>query len=184
MRQQYEELERNGAIWKGAVAGVVGGLVASWVMNGFQAGLSKASEAVAGPEGRGRSRKKGRSQQQSGGEDATMKAAEAISEAVLDRTLTKKEKRTAGPVLHYAFGSTVGAVYGAIAELAPRSTTAWGLPFGAAVWLGADEMAVPMFGLSKSPREYPASTHASALAAHLVYGLTTDLVRRAVRAAL
>jgi uncharacterized membrane protein YagU involved in acid resistance len=68
--------------------------------------------------------------------------------------------------------------------MAPSTTAAWGLPFGAAVWLGADEVAVPAFGLSKAPMEYPASTHASALAAHLVYGLTVDVVRRAVRAAL
>ncbi len=58
------------------------------------------------------------------------------------------------------------------------------MPFGAALWLGADEVAVPLFGLSGPPFAYPASTHASALAAHLVYGATADLVRRAVRAAL
>ena len=53
--------------------------------------------------------------------------------------------------------------------------------FGTAVWLGADEVAVPAFRLSKPPTEYPVSVHAYAFMSHLVYGVTTDLVRRAVR---
>ena len=59
-----------------------------------------------------------------------------------------------------------------------------GLPFGAAFWLLADETAVPLLGLSKGPTEYPLSTYAYALASHLVYGLTAEAVRRAVRGAL
>ena len=169
------------AVWKGAVAGAAGGLVASWVMNQFQAALSKASGAIGndGSQADGQEA----SEQQSN-DDATMKAADAIAKSLLDRTLTKPEKQSAGPAVHYAFGSTVGAMYGAVAELVPRTTAAWGVPFGTAVWLGADEVAVPALGLSKAPVEYPLSTHASALAAHLVYGLTTDLVRRGVRATL
>lgn len=165
--------DHDRAVWKGAVAGLAAGLAASWVMNQFQAALSKASKATSEQP-----------QQQGESEDATIKAAEAIFETVADRKLTKPEKQTAGPVVHYAFGSTLGAAYGTLAEVAPRATTAWGLPFGAAVWFGADEVAVPAFGLSDSPFDYPASTHASALAAHLVYGVTTDVVRRAVRSAL
>ena len=41
-----------------------------------------------------------------------------------------------------------------------------------------------VLGLSKPPTEVPVSKHVYALASHFVYGLTTDLVRRAVRSAL
>ena len=54
-------------------------------------------------------------------------------------------------------------------------------PFGTAVWLGADEVAVPAFGLAGPPWEHPASVHARALTAHLVYGVATEGVRRLVR---
>src|SRR5262245_54930136 len=54
---------RDRSVWKGVVAGMVGGVVASWVMNQFQAALPKPS-------------------QQGENEDATMKAAEAISETL------------------------------------------------------------------------------------------------------
>jgi uncharacterized membrane protein YagU involved in acid resistance len=114
-------------------------------------------------------------------DDATVKAAEAISEGVFGHELQKSEKKSAGAAVHYAFGTASGGLYGALAEIAPQVTTAAGLPFGAAFWLLADEVSVPLLGLSKGPTEYPLSTHAYALASHLVYGATAELSRRAVR---
>ncbi len=154
--------------WKGAVAGLVGGLAASFAMNQFHAALSamKSDDSDSGD---------------SGGEPATVKAASAISEGAFDHTLTKKEKKVAGPAVHYSLGGGVGAIYGAATEFLPEVSLGAGLPFGAAFWLVADEAAVPALGLSKAPTEYPPSVHLEALASHLVYGLTTELVRRGVR---
>jgi hypothetical protein len=42
------------------------------------------------------------------------------------------------------------------------------------------EIAVPLFGLSIPPSQTPARSHAKALAADLVYGLTTELIRRTI----
>ena len=83
--------------------------------------------------------------------------------------------------MHYVFGTASGGLYGALAEVAPQVTTAAGLPFGAAFWLVADEVSVPLLGLSKGATEYPLSTHAYSLASHLVYGATAELSRRTVR---
>ncbi len=153
---------------KGAVAGLVGGIVATVVMGGFQSLLS----ALAEEEKKSKKKKE---------EPATVKAAEEISEAVLDHKLTKSEKELAGEAMHYAMGATSGLIYGVAAEIAPISTVGAGLPFGAAVWLVADDIVVPALGLSKPVTEFPLSTHAYALSSHLVYGLTTDIVRRVVR---
>ncbi|HWS99842.1 MAG TPA: DUF1440 domain-containing protein [Pyrinomonadaceae bacterium] len=117
-------------------------------------------------------------------DDATVKAARAVSEGVFGHELKESEKETAGAVVHYAFGTATGGLYGAVAELSPEVTAGAGLPFGVAFWLVADETAVPLLGLAKAPTEYPVSTHVYALASHLVYGLTAELVRRAVRNAL
>ncbi|HKP87791.1 MAG TPA: DUF1440 domain-containing protein [Blastocatellia bacterium] len=164
--------------WKGLAAGLVAGLVASWAMNQFQALWSKLTEDKEESQ---------KESQESGGEQetpATVKAASAISEEVFHHELTKSEREVAGPAVHYAFGTVTGGVYGAMAELAPDVTTGAGLPFGTAVWLLADEVTVPLVGLSKSPAQYPLSKHAYALASHFVYGLTTEAVRRAVRSAM
>ena len=160
-------------------------------MNRFQdvwVSLAGAPGAQGGQRGEDEKRKQEKQQSQDdGGEeqtDATVKAASAVSEGIFDHKLTKSEKKWAGPAVHYAFGTSVGGLYGAVAEVAPEVTAVAGLPFGAAFWLVADETAVPLLGLSKAPTEYPPSVHAYALASHFVYGLTTELVRRAVRGAL
>jgi len=172
--------EDNGSIWKGVVAGLAGGLVASWTMNQFQAAwmhLARNSEKPHGAQSMQPSEgSKGDEQ-----ENATVKAAEAISEGAFGHELQQSEKEPAGAAVHYAFGAATGALYGALAEVAPQVTTVAGLPFGAAFWLLGDEVAVPLLGLSKGPAEYPLSTHAYALASHLVYGTTAELSRRAVR---
>ncbi len=157
-----------GDVVKGAVAGLVGGIVGSLVMTGFQTLLSSLSEEEKKPE-----RKKE--------EPANVKAAEEISEGLFDHKLKKSEQEPAGEAMHYAMGATSGLIYGIASEIAPLTTVGLGLPFGAAVWLVADDVVVPALGLAKPATEYPLSTHTYALSSHLVYGLTTDIVRRAVR---
>jgi putative membrane protein len=178
-------------VWKGIAAGLVGGLVASWTMNQFQAAWSKVAEGFEKSHGaqsmqptEGQPPGQGSEQNKENADNATVKAASAISEGILGHQLKESEKERAGAAVHYAFGTATGGLYGAAAELAPEVTTGMGLPFGAAFWLVADETAVPLLGLSKPPTEYPVSTHAYALASHLVYGLTTEFVRRAMRNAL
>jgi putative membrane protein len=169
MRGNIRGQAHGAGVAKGLVAGLAGGLAGSWMMNQFQAQISKLSPTPPQVEQ---------------GDDATEKAAAALSDALLQHPLTKEEKALAGPAVHYAFGSAVGAFYGAAAEVAPSMATAWGGPFSIALWIGADEIAVPAFGLAGKPTDSPLTTHAYALASHLVYGFTADAVRRAVRAAL
>lgn len=174
-------------LWKGLAAGLAAGLVASWTMNQFQAAWSKAAEGFEKPHGAqsmqpSEGEKPGASGESKGQQDdATVKAARAISENLLGHKLKESEKRPAGAAVHYAFGTATGGLYGAVAEFAPGVTAGAGLPFGAAFWLVADEGAVPLLGLSEGPAKYPLSTHAYAFASHLVYGLSAEVTRRAVR---
>jgi hypothetical protein len=48
-----------------------------------------------------------------------------------------------------------------------------GLPFGAAVWLFADELAVPATGLSDGRDEGHPARHLESLTAHLLFGAAT-----------
>lgn len=161
--------ERNVVL--GAVAGALGGLVASYAMNQFQKLWAAAEEKITGEK-----------QQQGGdGEDATMKTADRISSTFTGQHLTKAEKKKAGPLVHYAFGTFMGAVYGAAVEANPSSHALGGMPFGAILFAGADEVALPLLGLSEQPTKFPLSTHVYGLASHAVYGVTTEAVRRIVR---
>jgi putative membrane protein len=184
-------MENKVSITKGVAAGVAGGLVASLVMNKFQALWSKLMEGESNSQGAQSLQKElpdhglSLELQKRGSDDAEDNAAirtgNAVSELVFDHKLSKSEKQTAGTITHYAMGAASGAIYGAAAEVLPIATMAEGLPFGAAVWAIADEAVVPALGLSKSGKSYPLSTHVYAVASHLVYGLTTEIVRRNVR---
>lgn len=176
-------------IWKGLVAGMAGGLVASWTMNQFQAAWTRIAEGPEKSHG-------AQSMQPSDGsegdqsrdieeqDDATVETAKVISRNVFGHELQESEKEPAGAAVHYAFGTATGGLYGAVAEVSPQVTAGAGLPFGAAFWLIADEVSVPALGLSKGPTQYPVSTHVYALASHLVYGVTAELSRRALRQVL
>jgi uncharacterized membrane protein YagU involved in acid resistance len=88
----------------------------------------------------------------------------------------------AGEFVHLAFGAINGALYGLAAELDPRVTAAAGVPFGASVWAVADEGVVPALGLSRGPREASAGLLTFGFLSHCVYGITTELVRKSLRA--
>jgi putative membrane protein len=166
----------DGAIWKGAAAGAIGGLVGSWVMNE----VSPVIDKIASAAGNGQQQKQTANSEQEP-EDATMITAEKISEAVAGIRLSKEQKKKGGSIVHYAFGALTGAVYGAVAEILPSVTSLAGLPYGAALFVGVDEVTLSVLGLTKMPNEYPLSSHLSGLGQHLVYGATTEFVRRAVR---
>lgn len=174
--------EHNGHLARGIVAGIVGGLVASWVMNEFMENLGpQLTKAVQGDE----ARIEPQAQEGEKPDDATMKTADAVVSAVTGgRHLSHEEKEKGGPIVHYAFGALMGAVYGAVAEELPLTTIGFGTGFGAALFTGADMIAVPALHLSGSSEDSPVSSLATPFVAHLVYGTTTETVRRVVRALL
>jgi len=181
--------KQDADVLKGLIVGLASGFVASWTMNQFQAAWTRIAEGAEKSHG-------AQSMQPSEGsngeqendtaeqDDATVETAKVISRKVFGHELQESEKEPAGAAVHYAFGTVTGGLYGALAEVSPQVTMGAGVPFGAAFWLIADEVTVPLLGLSKGPTEYPPSTHAYALASHLVYGVTAELSRRALRQVL
>jgi uncharacterized membrane protein YagU involved in acid resistance len=117
-------------------------------------------------------------------EDATVKTAQKISSALLGHRLSEEQKKTAGPLVHYAYGTGIGAAYGGLAQKYAATTSGFGIAYGAAAWALGDEVAVPSLGLGKKPTETPISQHFQLLAAHLVYGITLEGVRRLALKAL
>ncbi len=87
-------------------------------------------------------------------------------------------------MVHFGYGTLMGALYGGICEVAPTASIGLGIPFGAVLWVFGDELAVPLLGFGSSPINTPMSTHIDALAAHVVYGITADGVRRNLRAGM
>jgi putative membrane protein len=149
--------------WKGLLAGAAGGLIASFAMGRFSALFMSGSNSEPGKE------------------DSTVLAASAISRALFHHELAPDQKNIAGPAVHYLFGATMGATYGVVAEYWAAARTGWGLPFGAAVLLGAHAIAVPALGLSGPITRNAPAAEAVESAAHLIYGAVVEAVRRSLR---
>jgi len=172
-------MRSNRCLAKGFLTGMVGGLVASWAMNQFWTLQSKLKEQPGDQKGE----QSENDQQQRASDNPTTKVAEAIARPLLHRGLSDSEKTTGGSIVHYAFGALSGGIYGLLSEATPAARAGFGLAYATALWLAADEGIVPALKLSPPPQESTLSEHLSGLGAHLVYGATTEAVRRTLRAA-
>jgi hypothetical protein len=167
---------------KGAVAGAIGGACGAYTMELFQTWWNDMEQRAA-PRRRAHAVKDG-AVDQVRDDPATVKVAERVVKKVLDADLPEELKPAAGEAVHYATGATIGAIYGAVAEVLQPARMFNGLAMGAVVWWTADNMFVPAQRLGTAPEQTPPSTHAYALTSHLVYGFTTELVRSIVRLGL
>jgi putative membrane protein len=182
-----------GGVLRGTVAGMIGGAAASWVMNQFQAAMQKSAPQPAGQEGReqaessryaGAEFQADKQRQQDGGDggdDATVKTAQAISRGFFDHELTPDEKQAAGPAVHYAYGAIAGGLYGGLSELVPAVGAGLGMPYAIMMFALGDEIAVPALKLGPPPTATPPGKHLDYLAAHIVYGVALDVVSRVAR---
>ena len=176
-------MSKQKSVIKGVVAGMVGGLAAAWVMNEFMAGPGQRLQQAAPSDEENRQQQphSPEAKEDAPKEDATMKAADAVVHTATGEHLSRPEEERAGPIVHYAFGALTGGVYGGLAEYTPLVRSGFGTGFGGFLVSTADLLAVPALNLGPWPGDQPASAQASPFAAHVVYGVTTELVRRIVR---
>ena len=162
---------------KRIVAGALGGLAGTWAMNEAQRAWTYAVDGEA-PESAAGKHDARDWQERSEGQNSNEIASQEVATHVLGRSLDRSELATAAMLLHYTFGAAVGAFYGAYAER--RLRVGAGMKFGLAVWLLADEIAMPLLGLSDSTLRRPLEKRLQSVAAHIVFGVTTELARNAV----
>ena len=160
------------------VVGAIAGLAGTWAMSEAQRLWTHAAGDEA-PESAGGRHDARDWQERSEHQNSNELAAQAIARPVLGRDLTREELRVAAPLTHYLFGAAMGAIYGVYAER--RESNASGAGFGTTVWLAADEIAMPLLGLSDSTTRRPLEMHLQAFVAHLVYGTVTEVTRRSVQ---
>lgn len=175
-------LRTNRDTFKGAMAGLIAGLIGTYFMSEYQGLWSKwvnGGEPNT-PGGRHDARDW---EEKNEGDNANQQAAQAVVHRTAGRELTDRELEIAAPLMHYAFGGAISAAYGIFAEHAPWTRGGAGAGYGTLVWLGADEIAMPLIGWSQ-PQRFPLESHVQSFTAHIVFGVTTEVTRRAVRRVL
>ncbi len=172
---------------KAAVAGLVAGLAGAWAMSAFSAGWEKVLPASAGrPQPHTASMAEARQQrtppmhasQQEW--DTTLNTATVVARTIVHGPLSVSQQERGAVAVHYAVGAAMGALYAIAREYVPQLAAGEGAPFGAAVFLIAQEFEMPRMGLSKPAGQYSVAMHANSLGEHVVWGIATELVRRAL----
>jgi putative membrane protein len=148
--------KRERSIVKGAIAGLIGGLAG--------AGAKILAEKIFPPRVEGQTA-----------------PPVALAEQVAGRSLPEGQQQEAMHGIHWGFGAIAGAVYGAMVEAEP-SLGAWkGAAFGLALNKLTHESLLPKLGLARHRDQQPVQERMSEWVTHVVYGIFTDAVRRAVR---
>ncbi|AFL87132.1 putative periplasmic/secreted protein [Terriglobus roseus DSM 18391] len=144
---------------KGALAGLVGGLIAT--------AAKSAAEKLYPPRTHGEP-------------EPPAVLAEKLGQPKRETT----EKKVVEEGIHWTFGALAGAAYGVMAELYPAVTAKNGATFGIALMSITHEGALPALGLSATPEDQEPREKRSEMATHVVYGIVCETVRGVVRKAL
>lgn len=110
-------------------------------------------------------------------EEADLKSANVLTNFFIRRTLPEKDALRLALLLHYGYGAFAGAGYAISAPKWPPLKAGYGTLFGTGVWLLGDELPISLSGLS-NPFARSIRSHASAFAAHLLFGAAAELTRR------
>ena len=154
LQPRHSHLSRS--IAKGLLAGLIGGLVGSAVKT--------VGEVIYNPRTQGQT-----------------SPPVVLAQRVVGHPLNKHQQTVAEQSIHYVFGGATGAIYGVAAEFAPIVTAGYGVAFGLVLQLFTHETLVPAAGLDVPAPQQPAREHLSELFTHVLYGVSTELVRRFVR---
>ena len=158
------------------LAGVLGGLAGTLAMNYAQRLWTRAADGRA-PRSAGGKHDARDWQEREEGRNANELAAQAIAKTVGRRRLTDDQLTVAAPLVHFSFGAALGALYGASIRDDRQDLLKRGAPFGALVWLLADEIAMPLLHLSRPTTERSLEKHAQTFASHIVFGTVAELIR-------
>ncbi len=158
-------------VLRDSLAGAVGGLAGAWAMQRFRLQWDARAHASADSGIFGLD------------EEADIGSVDQVCAAFNLAVLSREEALEAALWLHYAYGLLSGAAYGAAVAKRPATRAGFGIAFGVGLWLVGDELAMAAAGLS-NPFERKASSHGSALVAHILFGLVTEGGRRALSSVL
>ena len=111
------------------------------------------------------------------GRHAYERAVEQIA-GLTGKSLSRRERQVYGWKFHQAFGVLGGLQYVAMRRRNPRVGAAMGLLFGAAFFLIADELMMPLLRWSPGPRAFSWKVHARGAAAHVAYGVAAEAAAR------
>ena len=163
----------------GLAAGIIGGIVATWVLDKYQQGALEATRAAenavnAEPFLSRRQEDRLREQQL-----AHAEAAERIAQSTFGKGLSRNQRRNAAPIVQYAIGALAGGAYGFAVEILPVVRRGYGTGYSNLLFLGGSQAVLPWLNLGTRQKIAPLKN--GGLSAPIIYGATLETTRRILR---
>ena len=141
---------------RGIVAGFVGGLVGSALKSGVERFLQVR-----------------KIDQRS----AQIKMMDKLAKTVTGTPIKIENEAIVEQLVNVPLGATVGAAYGYGKRENDKISILDGVILGGTTWASTHETSLPLLGLEKSPNKIPIKTQVHELFAHVIFGVTTEIVR-------
>jgi len=142
--------------WRGALAGLMGGIAGSAAKLLVEQIIPPREEWKAAPPG-------------------------LLAEKVAGHPLVKTDRGVAKRGIHWSFVPLIGAAYGAAVEYEPELTVRHGAAFGLGLTGISHKHLLPLLGMPAPADEEPRQERFREVASHVVYGVVTETVRKMIR---
>lgn len=108
---------------------------------------------------------------------AQMKIIDDLSTKITGSPVNTGNEGIAEQLVRIPLGVSVGAAYGYSKKDETEANILDGAVLGATTWASTHESTLPLIGLQKSDKEIPVKTQLQELFSHVLFGITTEVVR-------
>ena len=108
---------------------------------------------------------------------AQIKILDDLSTQITGSPISTKNEFLAEQLASFPFGASIGAAYGYGKKDKDELKLGDGAILGASTWITTHETSLPLLGLESKPVNIPIKMQVNELLAHVLFGITTELVR-------
>jgi putative membrane protein len=108
---------------------------------------------------------------------AQIKIVDNLSTQILGSPISIDHEGLAEQLVSFPIGASIGAAYGYGKKDKDEFQLIDGAMLGATTWVSTHETSLPLLGLESKPKNIPIRLQANELFAHVLFGITTELVR-------
>lgn len=111
---------------------------------------------------------------------AQIKIVDDLSTKLTGSPISVSNEGLAEQLVNIPIGASVGAAYGYGKKDKDDYNISDGIILGASTWFSTHETSLPLMGLEPKPTDVPLKMQFNELLAHVLFGITTEVVRSAV----
>ena len=115
---------------------------------------------------------------------AQLKIIDNLSTKITGTPISVQNEELAEQLVNFPVGASVGAAYGYGKKNKEGLNIAEGIIMGTSTWISTHQTSLPLMGLKDKPTDVPVRMQANEFIAHLLFGITTELVRNKVNQSL